>query len=429
MKAGGRQRRGDHGSPQGRYEQRYYELLARHVALLGRMSDLSKQETAFHRLGWYGLQRSKSGMAMFRDGRVVAANQRWHELASAIRQPVGWIVAGDGMEQREYTDLGTLCVHELAILPPGENSRMLACRRRDRQQVLRVRIERVLQNGDEPVGLVLADDVSTEVAREAEMAALRDAIKKREQMSALGRLAAGVAHDLGNALNALALRAYAVAKHADDEGKKHARGMHDALEMMRETLDRLDRFSGRRERPLKPMPLRPAIVTAVDMAGLGGGALGRGKPRIRVALELPPRLPLVLGDKSELTNMFVNLLLNARDAMPEGGTITVRATAGDKLVTVHVCDEGTGFRREHLDRVFEPFFTTKGARGRGLGLSLAYGLMQAMGGSIRAGNRPEGGAEIVVELPAARGGGGSVAHDGRRRGGRVGVGRRGKRPQ
>jgi signal transduction histidine kinase len=99
--------------------------------------------------------------------------------------------------------------------------------------------------------------------------------------------------------------------------------------------------------------------------------------------------------------VFVNLLLNARDAMPHGGTVTVEAHVTGPTVTVRVADEGGGFQPEHLARVFEPFFTTKGARGTGLGLSLAYGTMEALGGSIRADNRPGGGAEMTLHLPLA----------------------------
>ena len=85
--------------------------------------------------------------------------------------------------------------------------------------------------------------------------------------------------------------------------------------------------------------------------------------------------------------------------MPDGGTVIVRAAAQKKRVMLRIADEGPGFSAEHLERVFEPFFTTKGAHGIGLGLALAYGAMQAIAGSISVGNRVEGGAEILLELP------------------------------
>ncbi len=398
MRKSGGHKRG-RSDPAAALEEKYLDLLVRHQALLSQLRDRARVESAYHRLSWFGLERSSSGLALFREGRTIVANPRWRELSSARVYAGGWYV-GDGAQRRSYPDLGTLAASEIARLK-GSQALTMHAWRRDRSQVVRLRIERVAPGGDQPIGLVLADDVTTETKRDLEVDELREAMTKREQMSALGRLSAGVAHDLGNALNALALRLYGVQRTADAEAKKHLHGMNDAIDMMRQTLDRLDRFSGRRSRPLKPTELRPAITKAIEMVGMTTDG-ERNQAGIAVALVLPRRLPLVLGDATELTNMFVNLLLNARDAMPEGGTISISAAVQPKRVVVRVADEGMGFSPDHLERVVEPIFTTKVARGSGLGLSLAYGLMQATGGTIGVGNRPGGGAEIVLELPIAR---------------------------
>jgi len=121
-------------------------------------------------------------------------------------------------------------------------------------------------------------------------------------------------------------------------------------------------------------------------------------PPVEVRLALPD-LPAVRGSAAELSLLFVNLLRNARDAMPEGGTVSVTARRTDRAVVVSVADQGQGFSRAVQPRLFEAFFSTKGPRGTGLGLWLASGTMKRLGGTIRAQNRPGGGAVIVLTFP------------------------------
>jgi signal transduction histidine kinase len=114
-----------------------------------------------------------------------------------------------------------------------------------------------------------------------------------------------------------------------------------------------------------------------------------------------PQLPLVLGSSAELSHLFVTLLFNARDAMPDGGKVHVRAERARDRVRVTVADEGTGIAPEHLTRLFQPFFTTKGSAGTGLGLWLAQSTLRRIGGAISVRNRRTGGAEFLVEVQVA----------------------------
>src|SRR5438445_732022 len=125
-----------------------------------------------------------------------------------------------------------------------------------------------------------------------------------------------------------------------------------------------------------------------------------GAAPVEVRTDLPD-LPLVLGSGAELSHLFVTLLFNARDAMPDGGMVHVRAERARDRVRVTVADGGTGIAPEHLPRLFQPFFTTKGAAGTGLGLWLAQSTMRRIGGTITARNRRVGGAEFLVELQVA----------------------------
>jgi CheY-like chemotaxis protein len=113
-------------------------------------------------------------------------------------------------------------------------------------------------------------------------------------------------------------------------------------------------------------------------------------------------LPLIVGEPAELRQTFLNLLLNAQDAMPAGGTIGIAGNARNDKIIVKVEDEGQGITDENLGRIFDPFFSTKGKDGTGLGLSIASAAMARIGGTISAANRPEGGAVFTLNFPIIR---------------------------
>jgi signal transduction histidine kinase len=129
------------------------------------------------------------------------------------------------------------------------------------------------------------------------------------------------------------------------------------------------------------------------------------KAGVQVKTSLEPDLAPVHGNAGKLQQVFLNLFLNARDAMSGSGTLEVRTWSEGAGVKVEVADTGSGIPPEHLNRIYDPFFTTKAARkGTGLGLSVSYGIIQEHGGSIEASNRPGGGARFRIELPFARSG-------------------------
>jgi signal transduction histidine kinase len=124
---------------------------------------------------------------------------------------------------------------------------------------------------------------------------------------------------------------------------------------------------------------------------------------IEVRTSLEPALPPVKGNSGKLQQVFLNLFLNARDAMFSGGVLSVKSWSEDGLVHIEVADTGQGIAPEHLSRIYDPFFTTKAARkGTGLGLSVSYGIVQEHGGTIEVQSRPGSGARFRVDLPMAR---------------------------
>jgi hypothetical protein len=127
------------------------------------------------------------------------------------------------------------------------------------------------------------------------------------------------------------------------------------------------------------------------------------KSAIEVILDAQPALPPIKGNAGKLQQVFLNLFLNARDAMEAGGTLAIRAWSEDGFARIDVSDSGEGIQPENLARIYDPFFTTKAARkGTGLGLSVTYGIVREHGGTIQVESRLGAGSRFRVELPLAR---------------------------
>ncbi|MBV8477861.1 MAG: response regulator [Acidobacteria bacterium] len=251
---------------------------------------------------------------------------------------------------------------------------------------------------------MVGQDVTTRVEAEEELRRNREVLMNQERLKAVGELASGIAHDLNNSLNALRLWLEVLC--ADPTvTSRHDNALQLISRIVRDasaTIGRLQDFARRRhDRPVESVDLNAIIGESVQMAKstLEEKNLLLGKS-IRVELELP-KLPLVFGDPSELRQLILNLLLNAQDAMPAGGTIRISGQVEHELIAVRVEDEGYGIPQQHLNRIFDPFFSTKGERGTGLGLSIAYAAMTRIGGSISAANRVEGGAIFTLNFPIA----------------------------
>jgi C4-dicarboxylate-specific signal transduction histidine kinase len=249
----------------------------------------------------------------------------------------------------------------------------------------------------------LAEKVAELERTNRALAEARETSLRAERLATVGRLASGLAHEVGNPLGAVAgyvdlalgrLRAGAVDEAADLVARVGA----EAARIDRIIRDLLD-FA----RPLPPSIGPAAVATVMD----GAVRLARVQPRFRdvkVEWDVPADLPPVLADEGRLAQVFLNLLLNAGDAMGGAGAVHVGARAAGGRVEVTVADRGPGIPPDALARIFDPFFTTKppGA-GTGLGLAVSHGIVQSMGGEISAENAPEGGAVFRVRIPVVEG--------------------------
>ncbi|MFY3742888.1 sensor histidine kinase [Anaeromyxobacter sp. Red801] len=248
----------------------------------------------------------------------------------------------------------------------------------------------------------LAARVEELAAANARLAEAREELLRAERLATVGRLAAGIAHEVGNPLGAIT--GYAELARARLEGGGAPAEVADFLARISAETQRIDAivrdlldFARPSRLDLAPVGLPAAIDAALRLARMQERFRG-----VRIELELPAQLPPVVADERRLAQVFLNLLLNAADAMEGAGAVRIRARAVDAAVEVEVADEGPGIPSADLPRVFDPFFTTKPpGRGTGLGLAVCHGIMESFGGGIAA-ERSARGALLRLRLRTPR---------------------------
>ncbi len=234
---------------------------------------------------------------------------------------------------------------------------------------------------------------------------------RSQRLEAIGTLAGGVAHDLNNALAPIMMGVellrmqYPAASQTLDMFQTSAKRGAD---MVRQLLTFAKGAEGER------VSLNPKHLVK-EMENMIKGSFPKN---IQLVIKCDPKLPTVLGDATQLDQVLLNLCVNARDAMPHGGTITLEAQRLEvdaifasslpdarpgQYVTLQVRDTGIGISPEILDRIFDPFFTTKGPdKGTGLGLSTVMGIVKGHGGFLQVYSQPGAGSTFTVYLPADR---------------------------
>ncbi len=271
---------------------------------------------------------------------------------------------------------------------------MARCRAGSEKATLNIAIAPLVSKHQEHIGrLIIFDDVT-------DRAELEQRLVQADKLSSIGLLAAGVAHEVNTPLAVISTYAQMLAKQVAEDSQKSLILDKIAKQTFRasEIVNSLLNFSRTSTTSFGDLGLNKVIQETVSLL-----EHQLQKAGILVNLELDLNLPPVHGNAGKLQQVFLNLFLNARDAMPGGGTLEVRSWREAHGVRVEVSDTGTGIAAEHLQRIYDPFFTTKGARkGTGLGLSVTYGIIQEHGGSIEVSNRPGGGARFRIDLPLSK---------------------------
>jgi two-component system NtrC family sensor kinase len=245
--------------------------------------------------------------------------------------------------------------------------------------------------------LIIMDDITERTELEAQLS-------QADKLSSIGLLAAGVAHEVNTPLAVISSYTQMLAKQLKSDPQKASllekitRQTFRASEIVSNLLN-FSRTSG-------------TEFTNVDVNRIVTDTLALLEHQFRtshitVESELAPYLPPIQGNTGRLQQVFLNLFLNAKDAMPTGGTLRV-ATANGNGVSVCVSDSGSGIAPEHIARIYDPFFTTKTTsdagqkRGTGLGLSVTYGIIQEHAGKIRVESRPGEGTTFYLDFPLTR---------------------------
>jgi signal transduction histidine kinase len=268
---------------------------------------------------------------------------------------------------------------------------------------------------------------------------------RTEKLASIGRFAAGVAHEVGNPLGAILGYTSILQKEGMDreESKDYLKRIEKEIERINRIVRELLDFARPSKFEIKEVEINKVIETTLSLL-----SYQKNFKNIESRLDFQPDLPLIKGDESQLSQVFINIILNAIDAMPDGGTLTIQTrthflenldgdrlqgiyprrrrsdpmqsdyshlrksdplaalfkkfSGGDQLVEIRISDTGVGIKKEDLENIFDPFFTTKAPdKGTGLGLSISLRIVESLGGEIRVESEVGKGTTLEVYFPAA----------------------------
>ena len=249
------------------------------------------------------------------------------------------------------------------------------------------------KSGDRIGRLILVDDITQRIRLEEQMV-------QTEKLTSLGLLAAGVAHEVNTPLAVISNYIQMLAKQLPSGDPRHQLIEKVVKQTFRasEIVNNLLNFSRTGAAEFTEVNLNAVVEETLSLV-----AHPLRTARVQVLRNLQQELPPMLGSNNKLQQVFLNLFMNARDAMPSGGIVEVRTASNNGSVEIEITDSGSGIPREDLHRIFDPFFTTKSSgRGTGLGLSVSYGIIKEHAGKIDVRSTQGKGTTFRLEFPAAR---------------------------
>jgi two-component system NtrC family sensor kinase len=364
---------------------RLYASLQQKVAEYERLKDFNENIVESINVGVLAVDLADRIESWNSQMEVMYALPRWQ----ALTRPLGEVFPAAFVEEfyrvRQNPGIHNLYKFRLGT-PTGES------------RVVNVAIAPLVTKDFSVIGrLIIMDDITERIELEAQLS-------QADKLSSIGLLAAGVAHEVNTPLAVISSYAQMLSKQVQGDPQKGAllekitRQTFRASEIVNNLLN-FSRTSG-------------TEFTAIDVNKIISDTLALLEhqfkvTRIKVQDERSPQIPLINGNAGRLQQVFLNLFLNAKDAMSNGGTLRI-ATMNGESVSVMVSDTGTGIAQEHIHRIYDPFFTTKNApregqpRGTGLGLSVTYGIIQEHAGKIRVESRHGEGTTFYLDFPLTR---------------------------
>lgn len=227
-----------------------------------------------------------------------------------------------------------------------------------------------------------------------EMKTMEEQMMHSEKLASLGRLTAGIAHEIGNPLTSVFSFVQILKEMEQDEFKKESlETIYFHMNRIGDILKQLSGFS-----KISPVELRSWKVNSLIESSLSLIQYDKRAKDITIVRDLTPDAPEITTDGNQLSQVIVNLVLNAVDAMPNGGTLTVRSMVKNGAIVIAFEDTGVGIPKENLGRIFDPFYTTK-EKGTGLGLAVSYSIIKKLNGSLTVESEMNKGSKFVITLP------------------------------
>ena len=241
--------------------------------------------------------------------------------------------------------------------------------------------------------IVIFDDITHRVR-------LEDQLLQAEKLASLGFLTAGIAHEVNTPLTGISSYTQMLLKEVGDNDPKAEilRKMEQQTFRASQIVNNLLNFARQSKGYFTELKVNQVITDTISLLDYQ-----LRNSRVKLKLNLTDSLPLIRGDKGKLQQLFLNLLKNATDSMPQGGELGITSKVENDSVVVSIRDTGVGIAKEHLPKIYDPFFTTKeGGQGTGLGLSVSYGIIQEHSGSISVKSSLGKGTDFIIKLPTLK---------------------------
>jgi two-component system NtrC family sensor kinase len=364
---------------------RLYASLQQKAAEYERLKDFNENIVESINIGVMALDMEDRIESWNAQMEVMYALPRWQ----ALTQPLQSIFPAEFVEEfyRVRQNAGIHNLYKFRLKTPAGETR-----------TVNVAIAPLVTRKFQVVGrLVIMDDITERMELEAQLS-------QSDKLSSIGLLAAGVAHEVNTPLAVISSYTQMLAKQLQGDPQKS--GLLDKITRQTfrasEIVNNLLNFSRTSGSEFSEVDVNKVIA---DTLALLEHQFKISK--IQVSRELAPNISSIQGNQGRLQQVFLNLFLNAKDAMPGGGTLSV-ATSNGNVVSVRVADTGSGIAPEHIQRIYDPFFTTKTVpregqnRGTGLGLSVTYGIIQEHAGQIRVESNPGAGTTFALDFPLSR---------------------------